>query len=148
MPVTRILHLPSWLLARATLRAHEILQHRFAEYGLRSLHYRMMAAIDEHGPLSQVDLGRHLELDRKDVAVTLDALSERGLAQRDADPSDGRRKIVTLTSAGVSLLPALELALSAAQEEILSPLAPEESTVLVALLEKLGPVREREDDRP
>jgi len=41
----------------------------FAEFALRPVHYRLMAALEEHGDLSQVALGRHLGLDRKDVAV-------------------------------------------------------------------------------
>lgn len=139
MPVTRILNLPTWLLARATARAYAILQRTFAEFGLRSLHYRTMAALDEHGALSQAELGRHLELDRKDVTVALALLDDRGLIRREGDPTDGRRKIVTLTRSGRDLLPSLEKALTRAQDEVLAPLSPAERETLRDLLTKLDP---------
>ncbi len=138
MPVTRVARQPSWLLSRANARAQALLQSAFADTGLRPVHYRTLAGVDEHGPLSQADLGRHTGLDRKDVALTLDLLTERGLVERSPDPTDARRNVVTLTDAGAALLPALDRLLAQVQREVLAPLSADERRTLTRLLARLG----------
>ena len=135
--LTRVVDLPTWLLSRANARAQDILQRAFAPFALRPVHYRTLAVLDEHGGVSQVEIGRHLDLDRKDVAVALDNLSARELIRREPDPADGRRNIVNLTDAGRDVLPRLEDALAAAQRDVVAPLSGEEEGMLVALLTKL-----------
>lgn len=137
--LTRVVDLPTWLLSRANARAQEILQRAFSPFELRPVHYRTLAVLDEHGGVSQVEIGRHLDLDRKDVAVALDNLSARQLVRRGPDPTDGRRNIVNLTDTGRELLPQLEEALAAAQRDVVAPLSGEEWEMLVALLRKLQP---------
>jgi DNA-binding MarR family transcriptional regulator len=139
MPVSRVAELPTWMLSRANARAQGILYDAFAQAGLRPVHYRTMAALDEHGDLSQAELGRHLGLDRKDVAVTVDFLSGRDLVSRSPDPTDARRKIVTLTKAGRVLLPQLDRTLAEVQRQVLAPLSAREAKDLLRLLAKLGP---------
>jgi DNA-binding MarR family transcriptional regulator len=138
MPVSRVADLPTWMLSRANARAQGLLYEAFAEVGLRPVHYRAMAALDEHGDLSQAELGRHLGLDRKDVAVAVDFLSGRDLISRSPDPADARRKIVALTDAGRGLLPALNRALAEVQRQVLAPLSAREAKDLLRLLAKLG----------
>lgn len=137
--VRRVSVLPTWLLSRANARAQRLLQDAFAERALRPVHYRMLAALDEHGDLSQAELGRHLALDRKDVAVALDDLAERGLLRRRPDPADGRRNLVVLGDAGWALLPDLDLILARVQDDVLAPLSERQRATLVALLARLAP---------
>jgi DNA-binding MarR family transcriptional regulator len=136
--VSSVDHLPTWLLSRANARAQALLVAAFAEFGLRPVHYRTLAALAEHGGLSQAGLAGHLLLDRKDVAVSLDLLGDRRLVLRAPDPADGRRNVVLLTGEGRRLLPRLERALAAVQREVVGPLTDEEAGVLVGLLAKLG----------
>lgn len=127
------------MLSRANARAQRILQDAFANMGLRPVHYRAIAALDEHGELSQAQLGRHLRLDRKDVAVAVDFLCSRDLVSRSPDPSDGRRNIIALTDAGTRLLPQLDRRLGEVQDQVLAPLSAREAKTLLSLLAKLGP---------
>lgn len=131
--------MPSWLLSRANARAQRILYSAFAEFDLRPMHYRALAALEEHSDLSQAELGRQLALDRKDVAVAVDLLSERDLVRRRPDPADGRRNIVSLTDSGRQLLPRLDRVLDAVQQELVAPLSAEETEVLLGLLARLAP---------
>lgn len=137
MPVTRVASASTWLLSRANSRAQRLLAEGFAAFGLRPLHYRALAALAEYGQLSQAELGRHLGLDRKDVALTVDALADRDLVDRAADPTDRRRNIVTLTDKGSDLVPQLDRTLEAVQEHVLAPLSAAEVRQLRAMLAKL-----------
>jgi len=127
----------TWLLSRANSRAQRLLAEGFAEFGLRPLHYRALAALAEHGQLSQAELGRHLALDRKDVALAVDALAERELVDRSVDPVDRRRNVVALTDKARELLPQLDRTLHEVQERVLAPLTTAEKSQLRATLAKL-----------
>lgn len=129
---------PTWLLSRANARAQELLGAAFAAAGVRGYHFRLLAALDEHGPSSQAELGRVTGIDRSDVAVTLDDLAGEGLARRSPDPEDRRRNVITITDAGVTRLEALDAVLTGVQEAVLEPLASGERETLLRLLAKLA----------
>ncbi|MDH2414233.1 MarR family transcriptional regulator [Nocardioides sp. CER19] len=137
MPVSRVVQQPTWLLSRANARAQGLLYTAFAEEGLRPVHYRALAALDEHGEMSQAELGRQLGLDRKDVTVALDHLADWRLVRRRPDPADGRRNVVTLTTSGRELLPRLDSLLGDVQEQVLGPLSADQRALLVSLLARL-----------
>jgi len=52
------------------------------------------------GPLSLSGLAEALGVDAPYATLIVDTLEERGLAERQADPADRRRKLVSLTSDG------------------------------------------------
>lgn len=138
MTSARINAQPTWLLARVHARSRRLLVEAFAPYGLRPLHYRALSVLAEHGELAQADLGRLLELDRKDVALAVDVLEEERLVERTPDPHDGRRKKVALTAGGRRLMPSLDAALESAQTALLSPLPTRDQRAFVELLGRLG----------
>jgi DNA-binding MarR family transcriptional regulator len=129
---------PTWLLSRANARAHNILRQALEAEGVRGYHFRLLAALEQYGPGSQADLGRHTGIDRSDVVATLDDLVSLGFAQRAADPADRRRNVVTLTQAGSAALERLDEVLSQVQDDVLRPLTRTERTTLVHLLTKLS----------
>ena len=93
--------------------------------GLRGYHFRLLAALDQYGPSSQAELGRHTGIDRSDVVAALNELVDGGLARRRADPADGRRNVVTITRRGSSTLERLDAALDGVQDALLEPLVAE-----------------------
>src|SRR4030095_3538539 len=95
--------------------------------GLRSYHYRLLAALGEWGPASQADLGRGTGIDRSDVTAALSELESRRLVERSADPAHKRPKIATSTPHGVALR----------QEQILHPLTNAQRRQFIALMAKL-----------
>jgi MarR family transcriptional regulator, lower aerobic nicotinate degradation pathway regulator len=97
----------------------------------------MLAALDQHGPASQADLGRHTGIDRSDIVAALNGLVASGLAARDPDPADRRRNIVTITKRGARMLERLDAALDTVQESVLSPLTLSERKTFLRLLAKL-----------
>lgn len=138
MAVTPLTDRPTWLLSRANGRAQRILRSAFQAEGASGYHYRLLAAIDEHGPTSQADLGRRTDIDRSDVTAVVDDLVDRGWVHRSPDPADRRRNTISITRAGRSALRRLDRALDRAQDEVLAPLTDRERATLARLLTKLS----------
>jgi len=137
-PLKRVAGRPTWLLSRAQARAQALLAEAFAAEGVRGYHFRLLAALEQYGPTSQADLGRHTGIDRSDVVATLNELVEARLAVREPDPADRRRNVVTITARGTRTLERLDAVLDGVQEELLTPLTPSERKTLVRLLGKLS----------
>jgi DNA-binding MarR family transcriptional regulator len=133
----RVAGRPTWLLSRANARSHALLSDAFAAEGVRGYHFRLLAALDQHGPASQADLGRHTGIDRSDVVATLNDLVATGLAQRRPDPADRRRNVVTMTTRGADALERLDAVLDDVQDAVLAPLEPNERETFLRLLAKL-----------
>ena len=99
--------------------------------------FAVLAALEEYGPLSQADLGRHLGLDRNDVSGIVGRLASGGHVDRRPDPASRRRNVVTLTGAGKRYLEEIQRHADAAQDELLAGLAPAERRQLNELLAKV-----------
>jgi DNA-binding MarR family transcriptional regulator len=135
----RVRDLPTWLISRNYTRSNALLNEGFAaaDTGLRPYHYRLMASIDEEGPLGQAELGRVSGIDRSDVANMLAELEQLELVERTLDPTNRRRNIVAITQAGSDQLMALGDILDQIQERVVAPLSPNERRQLTKLLHKL-----------
>src|SRR6266496_1787830 len=114
---------PTWLISRVYARSSGLLNAGFESHGngLRSYHYRLLAALEEWGPASQADLGRSTGIDRSDVTAALSELESRQLIERSVDPAHKRRNIVTIAPAGTKQLLALDTVLDNIQKQVLSP---------------------------
>lgn len=131
---------PTWLISRAYLRATGLLQEGFAADGdkLRGYHYRLLAALDEQGPASQAALGRGTGIDRSDVTAALVELEERGLVQRNVNPADRRRNVVSVTAAGARRLAELDTVVDKIQDRLLAPLSEDERRQFIALIRRIA----------
>ncbi|TNC28047.1 MarR family winged helix-turn-helix transcriptional regulator [Amycolatopsis alkalitolerans] len=129
--------LPSWLLTQTAGHAHRLVTDGFSSVGARGYHYRLLATLDEFGPASQAALGRRSGIHLSDMVAAINELAERELVERAQDPSDRRRNIISLTTAGKRQLRRLEKRLAETQDELLAPLSPEERQRLTELLSKL-----------
>jgi DNA-binding MarR family transcriptional regulator len=125
-------------LSRANARAQALLGAGFAGEGFRGYHYRLLAALDQYGPGSQADLGRHTGIDRSDVVAALNELAGGGFVRRDPDPADRRRNVVSITRKGRGALDRLDRMLDRVQETVLEPLDPDERAAFLHLLGRMG----------
>lgn len=74
----------------------------------------------EHGPApTQAQLAASVGRDKTRLIQTLDRLEALGLLERLADPADRRNRIVTLTTAGRSVLAACRKDIRAMESELL-----------------------------
>lgn len=133
----RLRSLPSWLINQVAIAANRLTDRALATAGARRYHFAMLAALEEFGPSSQADLGRCTSIDRSDVVAAINALAEQGYVERSPDPTDGRRNIITITTAGTDHLEELSALVAGAQDELLRSWSADERERLVELLTRI-----------
>jgi MarR family transcriptional regulator, lower aerobic nicotinate degradation pathway regulator len=130
----RLHALPSRLLGLAALRAEREVAEALAGTGARKWHYAVLAALVDHGPVSQSGLAERSGIYRSDLVAVLAELTGVGYVAREPDPADRRRNVVTATEAGERRLAELETLVAAAQDRILTALTTAQRAQLVRLL--------------
>ncbi|MFC0624181.1 MarR family winged helix-turn-helix transcriptional regulator [Kribbella deserti] len=133
----RLLATPSWLVGQTAVQSRRIIGAAFAAAEASGYHYRLLLSLAEFGPASQATLGRRTGIDRSDVVAALNELSTAGYVDREIDPDDRRRNIITLTAAGRRQLERLDRFVEAAQEELFAPLSAAERGQLTRLLARV-----------
>lgn len=108
-----------------------------AGLGLTSGEARALAHINLHRGLRQAALAEKMSVEPMTLVGFLDRLEALGLVTREADPTDRRAKIVTLTDAARPYLDGIEIAAGQAREEATSGFTEEERTQLRAFLERV-----------
>ena len=63
-----------------------------------------LGRLERNGPATSSDLARADHISPQSMGVTVAALEERGLIERDRDPEDGRRIVLSITEAGRQLI--------------------------------------------
>jgi DNA-binding MarR family transcriptional regulator len=63
-----------------------------------------LALLDRGGPTTPGALAKVEQISPQSMGATLGALEARGLVQRQADPADGRRVVLSITDAGAAAL--------------------------------------------
>lgn len=134
-PPARLRRLASWQTNKVSTLGARLTVRRLP-LGARA-DFAVLAALEEYGPLSQAELGRRLGLDRNDVNGILNRLADRHEVDRQPDPADRRRNVVTLTAAGRQQLEELQEHTDAVQDELLAGLDAAEREQLQALLGKV-----------
>ncbi|RYG75529.1 MarR family transcriptional regulator [bacterium] len=124
------------LLSRAAQQMREGFEERIAELGLKSKHYGTLILLKD-GPLTQVEIGRSLWVDRTTMVGLVDDLMRLGLVDRAPHPEDRRAHAVTLTSQGQEVLEEATKAVDATEADCFAPLTSDEREQLRALLLKI-----------
>jgi DNA-binding MarR family transcriptional regulator len=71
-----------------------------AEDGLTLPELSALSRLDRAGSATPSELARAEQISPQAMGVTLGTLAGRGLVERRADPSDGRRAVMSVTEAG------------------------------------------------
>jgi DNA-binding MarR family transcriptional regulator len=134
---TRLRGKPSWLISKASARAHRLIAEAMAAVDGRAYHFAILAALDEFGPDSQVRIGQRCGIDQSDMHAMLTELAGQDHVARAPDPGDRRRNLITLTPAGRQRLEELDTTLSEVQDNLLNVLSATERDRLAMLLTRL-----------
>ena len=99
--------------------------------------FRLLAALEEHGPASQADLSRSTGIDTSDVVAEVNHLASTGYVRRRRDNHDRRRNVVSITKTGRVALERVGRVVDAVQDDVLAPLSDDERNTFLQLLAKL-----------
>lgn len=123
----------------AHLPAHLDRVHRLAaEAGLTPGVSKALPHIPPDRPVPMRELAASLRCDNSYVTAVVDALEERGLAERRAHPTDRRVKVVALTASGAALATRLQAEMAEPPPEF-DALTDAEAAQLRDLMRKLAP---------
>jgi DNA-binding MarR family transcriptional regulator len=98
-----------------------------------------LSRLQHSGPTTAATLSKLEQISPQSIGVTVASLEAKGLIQRSPDPADGRRVILSLTSAGDATVQARRSARDEQFTRALSALSAEERAQLLAVM----PVLER-----
>lgn len=93
-----------------------------------------------YGPATIADLARAEGVRPQSMGATVQALVDLGLAERQADPTDGRRSIVSATAAGRDARQAAWAARNRELTERLATLPEADRRVVARAMDLLGPI--------
>lgn len=126
-----------YLLKHAHLRLAEESARALAPHGIDGRELAVLAVLDAHDGLSQLEAAGRLGVDRTTMVVLVDALEEKELVERRRSPQDRRKNIVRLTPAGQRRFRAAERARREMERRFLSGLPGADAAVLVRALQSL-----------
>jgi DNA-binding MarR family transcriptional regulator len=126
-----------FLIRRAHQRATAIFNRQFAAAGLSAVQFAALVKVRDEGPVSQNHLGRLVHLDPVTIMGVINRLADRDLIRRTPDASDKRRTLLSVTSAGLSLLEDMQTAGHQVSADTLAPLDEQEKAQFLQLLGKL-----------
>jgi MarR family transcriptional regulator, lower aerobic nicotinate degradation pathway regulator len=124
------------LLVRLGTQLSEMADDRLAEAGVGGRGYGILAILATDGPGSQFELAKMLGKAPGVIVTAIDQLEEAGLVERNRDPADRRRSVVTLTPAGHEALARADELANTTLVELLGGLGADELTELKRLVAK------------
>ena|ERR1700722_14213606 len=99
-----------------------------------------LARLDRGGPTTASALARQEQISPQSMGATLAGLEARALIERQADPADGRRAVISLTEAGLKVLRSLR---DAKTSKLADALAIEFTPAELGVLAQATPLIER-----
>lgn len=96
--------LPEWLtVVRAYQTCDKVMQRKLADVGLTVPQYDLLMSLMKKDGQTQQELASRLLVVKSNISSLLSRAERDGLIERKPNPSDGRGKVVTLTSSGKRL---------------------------------------------
>lgn len=130
--------MPGHLIRRAQQVATALFADECAAFGLTSVQYAALFAIEANPRVDATRLSSLVAFDRSTIGDVLERLEAKGWVVRTPSPQDRRVKLVRLSPAGVRLLRQVAPAVRRVQDRLLAPLAPRDRGTIIKLLAQLA----------
>lgn len=124
-------------LMRVAMQRHTSIFMASMVEDLTQTQFAVMAKLYEVGPCSQNHLGRLVYLDAATIKGVVDRLRLRDFITTGSDPTDRRRRAVSLTDKGNKIMKSALRAAAEISVKTLRPLTAEEQRTLTRLLKKI-----------
>jgi DNA-binding MarR family transcriptional regulator len=111
---------------------------KLEEAGFDPYDYAVLAIVDEYVRQTQATIAEALALDPSRLVAVLDSLEERELVDRQRDPDDRRRHLVSITGAGKRQLSRLRAVVKELEDAFFEPLDSDSRAALHELLLRLA----------
>ncbi len=126
-------------MAVSRLRSRIRIEAGMRSTGIPISQLAVLSRIIDEGPTTAAALAAGEHVTQQAIAQSLATLKERGLVEKQADPSDGRKSLVTATAAGRELMDGI----TASRDEWLTQaidaaVRPEERPLLVEAIELIS----------
>jgi DNA-binding MarR family transcriptional regulator len=108
-----------------------------APWGITPAHLRALRTLSRHGTMRLSELSERLEIAPRSATEVVDALQDRDLVRRLADPGDRRATLVEVTEHGASLLTEIRAARGPEAGRVFGRLSPADRAELARLLGQL-----------
>lgn len=131
-----------YLLKHAYLRLAEESSRVLAPHGIDGRELAVLAVLDAHDGLSQLEAAGKLGIDRTTMVALVDALEDKELVERRRSPQDRRKNTVRLTPTGQERLRDAESARLEMEDRFLAPLSDTDATRFVRALKSLASAHE------
>ncbi|MBB6051172.1 MarR family winged helix-turn-helix transcriptional regulator [Armatimonas rosea] len=125
-------------LRSAYLEMHRCVDTQFRQTGVTADQFVVLSALAEAGCLTQRRLADQITCDQNTLRAMLLLLEKKGLVLRQPHPTDGRARLVSLTSEGEVLQKALSEQLNPLRQSLGESLRPEETELLLELLRRVA----------
>ncbi|HEY6793445.1 MAG TPA: MarR family winged helix-turn-helix transcriptional regulator [Kineosporiaceae bacterium] len=123
-----------WSVAR---RLRGLSKQALAPWDVAPSHGRALAVLLSRGDLRLSELSEHLHIAPRSTTEVVDALVERGLAERRPDPEDRRAVLVRLTEHGRAVATAIRAARATEAEAFFEVLDDGDRAALARILRRL-----------
>lgn len=130
-------------LARRLQQAHHLLWNAMVSEEITSPQFAVLNALIAEPGLDQRGVGERVRLDRSTVADVVGRLTRRDLLDKVRDPQDGRRALLRPTAEGRRVHRRLTVRAARMNEVMLAPLADEERTLFLGLIQRVADAAER-----
>lgn len=129
---------PGFLLRRAHQISVSLFMEETLAQGVTTTQYSLMYILRARPGLDQISLAKLIGLDRSTTGLVVGKLEAAGLVVRSEVATDRRRKVLSLTVQGRSLMRRLAEPARRAQDKLLAPFTAQERKQFVGLLSKFA----------
>lgn len=133
----KIFDRPGHLIMRMARLIARDADNRLRGHGIGSAAFPVFGMLSKGKPMTQADLARAANVEQPSMAQLLAKLEKQGWIERNPDPEDGRRSLVSLTEAGCGMMPIIRAAREEGAAVYLEGVPPEDIERLVGVLKKM-----------